>query len=177
MVPCAACACPGVGADDMRALEGTSRVIASSARVNSCTGSVTRSVRCLQSVRQYQDLRDRLRWQACKSPAFICRMSCSAIERINSEKHPWRRDCARTTEVCRAALRKARSPGARGAGPAAPVFRLMSREVARRSRNFSCSTYEGRGAARRLPAHFSKRFQLLGHSPTDLRLPCRARPG
>jgi CRP/FNR family transcriptional regulator len=94
------------------------------------------------------------------------------IDAINSDKHPCDVIALETTEVCELPFGKLETLARELPGLQHQLFRLMSREVAEEEGQLLML---GRmKAEERLAAFllsFSKRFQLLGHSPTDLRLP------
>jgi len=94
------------------------------------------------------------------------------IDAINSDKHPCDVIALETTEVCELPFGKLETLARELPGLQHQLFRLMSREVAEEEGQLLML---GRmKAEERLAAFllsFSKRFQLLGYSPTDLRLP------
>jgi len=94
------------------------------------------------------------------------------IDAINSDKHPCDVIALETTEVCELPFGKLEALARELPGLQHQLFRLMSREVAEEEGQLLML---GRmKAEERLAAFllsFSKRFQLLGYSPTDLRLP------
>jgi CRP/FNR family transcriptional regulator len=94
------------------------------------------------------------------------------IDAINSEKHPCDVVALETTEVCELPFGKLEALAREVPGLQHQLFRLMSRELADEEAQLLML---GRMKAdERLAAFllsFSKRFQLLGHSHTDLHLP------
>ena len=94
------------------------------------------------------------------------------IDAINSDKHPCDVIALETTEVCELPFDKLEVLARELPGLQHQLFRLMSREVA--EEEVQLLMLGRMKAEERLAAFllsFSKRFQLLGYSPTDLRLP------
>jgi len=94
------------------------------------------------------------------------------IDAINSEKHPCEVIALETTEVCELPFGKLETLARELPGLQHQLFRLMSRELA--DEEVQLLMLGRMKADERLAAFllsFSKRFQLLGYSPTDLRLP------
>lgn len=94
------------------------------------------------------------------------------IDAINSEKHPCDVIALETTEVCELPFGKLETLARELPGLQHQLFRLMSRELV--DEEVQLLMLGRMKAEERLAAFllsFSKRYQLLGHSPTDLHLP------
>jgi len=94
------------------------------------------------------------------------------IDAINSDKHPCDVIALETTEVCELPFDKLEVLARELPGLQHQLFRLMSREVA--EEEVQLLMLGRMKAEERLAAFllsFSKRFQLLGYSPSDLHLP------
>lgn len=94
------------------------------------------------------------------------------IDAINSEKHPCDVIALETTDVCELPFGKLADLARELPGLQHQLFRLMSREVA--EEEVQLLMLGRMKAEERLAAFllsFSRRYQLLGHAPTDLHLP------
>jgi len=162
----------GLSADDLRTLEGT---VKSHRKLNKgeFLYRVGDSFRSLFAIRTGST-------KTCEIAAdgsvqitgFHLPGELLGIDAINSDKHPCDVIALETTEVCELPFGKLEALARELPGLQHQLFRLMSREVAEEEGQLLML---GRmKAEERLAAFllsFSKRFQLLGYSPTDLRLP------
>jgi CRP/FNR family transcriptional regulator len=162
----------GLSADDLRALEGS---VKSHRKLNKgeFLYRVGDSFRSLFAIRTGST-------KTCEIAAdgsvqitgFHLPGELLGIDAINSDKHPCDVIALETTEVCELPFGKLETLARELPGLQHQLFRLMSREVAEEEGQLLML---GRmKAEERLAAFllsFSKRFQLLGYSPTDLRLP------
>jgi CRP/FNR family transcriptional regulator, anaerobic regulatory protein len=162
----------GLGADDMRALEGAvkSHRKLSKGEFLYRVGDPFRSLFAVRtgSTKTCEIASD----GSVQITGFHLPGELLGIDAINSEKHPCDVIALETTEVCELPFGKLEALAREVPGLQHQLFRLMSREVAEEE---SQLLMLGRmKAEERLAAFllsFSRRFQLLGHSPTDLRLP------
>jgi len=162
----------GLNADDLRTLEGT---VKSHRKLNKgdFLYRVGDSFRSLFAIRTGST-------KTCEIAAdgsvqitgFHLPGELLGIDAINSDIHPCDVIALETTEVCELPFGKLETLARELPGLQHQLFRLMSREVAEEEGQLLML---GRmKAEERLAAFllsFSKRFQLLGYSPTDLRLP------
>jgi len=162
----------GLNADDLRTLEGT---VQSHRKLNKgdFLYRVGDSFRSLFAIRTGST-------KTCEIAAdgsvqitgFHLPGELLGIDAINSDIHPCDVIALETTEVCELPFGKLETLARELPGLQHQLFRLMSREVAEEEGQLLML---GRmKAEERLAAFllsFSKRFQLLGYSPTDLRLP------
>ena len=162
----------GLGADDMRALEG---IIKGHRRLSKgeFLYRVGDPFRALFAVRSGST-------KTCEIAAdgsvqitgFHLPGELLGIDAISSEQHPCDVVALETTEICELPFGKLEAMARELPGLQHQLFRLMSREIMQEEAQLLML---GRmKAEERLAAFllsFSRRYQNLGHSPTDLRLP------
>jgi len=162
----------GLNADDLRTLEGT---VKSHRKLNKGdflyrVGDTFRSLFAIRtgSTKTCEIAAD----GSVQITGFHLPGELLGIDAINSDIHPCDVIALETTEVCELPFGKLETLARELPGLQHQLFRLMSREVAEEEGQLLML---GRmKAEERLAAFllsFSKRFQLLGYSPTDLRLP------
>ena len=162
----------GLSADDLRTLEGT---VKSHRKLNKgeFLYRVGDSFRSLFAIRTGST-------KTCEIAAdgsvqitgFHLPGELLGIDAINSDKHPCDVIALETTEVCELPFGKLEALARELPGLQHQLFRLMSREVA--EEEVQLLMLGRMKAEERLAAFllsFSKRFQLLGYSPSDLHLP------
>jgi CRP/FNR family transcriptional regulator len=162
----------GLSADDLRTLEGT---VKSHRKLNKgeFLYRVGDSFRSLFAIRTGSTKTCEIATDgSVQITGFHLPGELLGIDAINSDKHPCDVIALETTEVCELPFGKLETLARELPGLQHQLFRLMSREVAEEEGQLLML---GRmKAEERLAAFllsFSKRFQLLGYSPTDLRLP------
>ncbi len=162
----------GLGAEDMRALEGT---VKSHRKLNKGeflyrVGDPFRSLFAIRagSTKTCEIAAD----GSVQITGFHLPGELLGIDAINSEKHPCDVIALETTEVCELPFGKLEALARELPGLQHQLFRLMSREIA--VEEVQLLMLGRMKAEERLAAFllsFSKRFRVLGYSPTDLRLP------
>ena len=162
----------GLGSDDMRALEGT---VKSHRKLNKGeflyrVGDPFRSLFAIRtgSTKTCEIAAD----GSVQITGFHLPGELLGIDAINSEKHPCDVVALETTEVCELPFGKLETLARELPGLQHQLFRLMSRELA--DEEVQLLMLGRMKAEERLAAFllsFSKRYHLLGYSPTDLHLP------
>jgi CRP/FNR family transcriptional regulator, anaerobic regulatory protein len=162
----------GLGADDMRALEGTVKGHRKLSKGDFLyrVGDPFRSLFAIRSgsTKTCEIAAD----GSVQITGFHLPGELLGIDAISSEQHPCDVVALETTEVCNLPFGQLEALARVVPGLQHQLFRLMSREIMQEEVQLLML---GRmKAEERLAAFllsFSKRYQRLGHSPTDLRLP------
>jgi CRP/FNR family transcriptional regulator len=162
----------GLGSDDMRTLEGSIKSHRKLSKGDSLyrVGDPFRSLFAIRtgSTKTCEIAAD----GSVQITGFHLPGELLGIDAINSEKHPCDVFALETTEVCELPFGKLEALARELPGLQHQLFRLMSREVA--EEEVQLLMLGRMKAEERLAAFllsFSRRFQVLGYSPTDLRLP------
>jgi CRP/FNR family transcriptional regulator len=162
----------GLGAEDMRALEGT---VKSHRKLNKGeflyrVGDPFRSLFAIRtgSTKTCEIAAD----GSVQITGFHLPGELLGIDAISSDKHPCDVIALETTEVCELPFGKLETLARELPGLQHQLFRLMSRELAdEEAQLLMLGRMKAEERLATFLLSFSKRYHLLGHSPVDLHLP------